>query len=85
MSKLSSEMLACYSTVQNYLSSRLLSIDLKIKIYRTVVLFVVLNKCETWPLILREEHRLRLFEKRAIEECFWTSEGGSNGRIEKVV
>jgi len=49
---------ACYHSVQNLLSSRLLSKDLKIKIYRTIILPVVLYGCETWSLTLREEHRL---------------------------
>jgi hypothetical protein len=88
MGRLSSEMLACYSTVQNHLSFRLLFTYVKIKVaYGTVVLLVVLKDCETetWPLVLREERRLRLFVKRVIKGYFWTSEGGSNGRIEKVV
>jgi hypothetical protein len=50
---------ACYHSVQNLLSSRLLSINLKIIIYKTIILPVVLYGCETWSLTLREEHRLR--------------------------
>ena len=45
---------ACYHSVQNLLSSRLLSKNLKIKIYRTIIL-PVLYGCETWSLTLREE------------------------------
>jgi len=41
---------ACYYSVQNLLSSRLLSEHLKIKIYRTIILPVVLYVCETWSL-----------------------------------
>jgi hypothetical protein len=44
---------ACYHSVQNLLSSRLLSKNLKIKIYRTVILPVVLYGCEIWSLTLR--------------------------------
>jgi len=44
---------ACYHSVQNLLSSRLLPKNLKIKIYRTIILPVVLYGCETWSLILR--------------------------------
>ena len=44
----------CYHSVQN-LSSRLLSKNLKIKIYRTIILLVVLYGCETWSLTLRGE------------------------------
>jgi len=48
--------------VQNLLSSRLLSKNLKIKIYRTIFLPVALYGCETWSLTLREERKLRVFE-----------------------
>jgi hypothetical protein len=51
---------ACYYSVQNLLSSRLMSKNLKIKIYETLILPVVLYGCETWSLTLREEHRLRV-------------------------
>ena len=53
---------ACYYSVQNLLSSRLLSSKLKIKIYGTIILPVVLYGCETRSLTLREERRLRVFE-----------------------
>jgi hypothetical protein len=52
---------ACYHSVRNLLSSNLLSKNLKIKIYRTIILPVVLYGCETWWLTLREERRLKLF------------------------
>jgi hypothetical protein len=48
------------------LSSRLISKNLKIKIYKTVILPVVLYGCETWSLTLREEHRLRVFENKVL-------------------
>jgi hypothetical protein len=44
----------------------LLSINTNIKIYRTIILPVVLYGCETWSLTLREEHRLRVFENREL-------------------
>ena len=44
---------ACYYSVQNLLSSSFLSKNLKIKIYRTIILPVVLYGCETWSLTLR--------------------------------
>jgi len=47
---------ACYHSVQNLLSSSLLSRNLKIKIYRTIILLVVYG-CETWLLTWREEYR----------------------------
>jgi len=53
---------ACYHSVQNLLSSRLLSKNVKIKIYRTIIFPVVLYGCETWSLTLREGRKLRVFE-----------------------
>jgi hypothetical protein len=61
---------ACYYSVQNFLSSHLISKNLKIKIYKTVILPVVLYGCETWSLTLREEHRLGVFEKRVLIRTF---------------
>src|SRR5215510_7903453 len=61
---------ACYYSVQNLLSSSLLSKKLKIKIYRTINLPVVLYGCETWSLTLREERRLRVFENRLLRGIF---------------
>ena len=61
---------ACYYSVQNLLSSRLLSKKLKIKIYRTIILPFVLYGCETWSLTLREERRLRVFQNRVLRRVF---------------
>jgi hypothetical protein len=47
-----------------------LSRNLKVKIYRTIILPVVLYGCETWSLTLREEHRLRMFENRVLRRIF---------------
>jgi len=52
--------------VQILLSSSLLSKNLKIRIYRNIILPVVLYGCETWSLTLREERRLRVFENRVL-------------------
>jgi hypothetical protein len=49
---------ASYHSVQNLLSSHLLSKNLKIRIYKTIILSVVLYGCQTWSLTLRVEHRL---------------------------
>ena len=54
--------------MQNLLSSRLLSKNLKIKIYRTIILPVVW--CETWSLTLREERKLRVFENIVLRRIF---------------
>jgi hypothetical protein len=64
---------ACYHPVQNLLSSRLLSKNVKrriyivvlihCRIYMTISLPVILYGCETWSLTLREEHRVEVFER----------------------
>ena len=56
--------------MQNLLSSRLLSKNLRIKIYRTIILPVVLYGCETWSLTLREERKPRLFENMVLRRIF---------------
>ena len=56
--------------MQNLLSSRLLSRKLKIKIYRTIILPVVLYGCEAWSLTLREERKLRAFENMMLRRIF---------------
>jgi len=61
---------ACYHSVQNLLSSRLLSRTLKIKIYRAIILPVVLYGCEALSLTLREERRLRVFENMVLRRIF---------------
>jgi hypothetical protein len=59
---------ACYHSAQNLLFSRLLSKNIKIIKYKTIILPVVLFGCETWSLALREEHRLRVFFEQGAEE-----------------
>ena len=60
----------CYHSVQNLLCSSTLSNNIKIKIYRTIILLVVLYGCETWSLTLKEESRLRVFENRVLRRIF---------------
>jgi hypothetical protein len=55
---------ACYHSVQKLLSSCLLSKNVKIRIYKTIILPVALYECKTWSLTIRKEHRLRVFENR---------------------
>jgi len=62
--------IACYHSVQNLLSSILLSKNLKSKIYRTIILPAVLCGRETWSLTLREERRVRVFENRVLRRIF---------------
>jgi hypothetical protein len=61
---------ACYHSVQNLLSSSFQSKSVTIKIYRTIILLVVLYGCETWSLTLRAECRLRVFENRVLRRIF---------------
>ena len=61
---------AGYHSVQNVFSSSFLPKNLKIKIYRTIILPFVLYRCETWSLTLREERRLRMFENRVLRRIF---------------
>ena len=61
---------SCYYSVQTLLSSRLLSRNLKMKIYKTIILSVVLYGCEAWSLTLYEECRLRVFENRILRRIF---------------
>ena len=56
--------------MQNLLSSRFISKNLKIKIYRTIILTVVFYGCETWSLILREERKLWVFENMVLRRIF---------------
>jgi hypothetical protein len=69
---------ACYHLVQNILSSCLLSKNLKIRIYKTIIL-PVLYGCETWSLTLKEEHRLRVFENRVLRNIFGPKRGEVSG------
>jgi hypothetical protein len=56
----------CYHSVHNIPSSHLLSKNLKIRIYMTIILPVVLYGCETLSLIPREEYRMRVFQSRTL-------------------
>jgi hypothetical protein len=60
----------CYHSVQNLLSFRLLLKNFKIRIYKTIILPVILYGCETWSLALREERRLRVFEDKVLRRIF---------------
>jgi len=61
---------ACYHSAQNLQPSTLLSKNLKIKIYRNIILSVVLYGCDTWSLTLREERKLRVFENMVLRRIF---------------
>jgi hypothetical protein len=55
---------------QNLLFSRLLSKNVNIRMYKTIILPLVLYGCETWSLTSREEHRLKVFENRVLKRIF---------------
>jgi hypothetical protein len=75
---------ACYHLVQSLLSYHLLSKNVKVKIYKTIILPVVLYGCETWSLTLREEHRLRVFENRVVRRIFGPKRDEVTGEWRKL-
>jgi hypothetical protein len=66
-------------SVQNLLSSCLLSKNVKSRIYKTIIL-----PCETWSLTLREEHRLRVFENRVLRRIFGPKRDEVTGEWRKL-
>jgi len=62
----------------------LLSKDLKIEIYRIIILPVVLYGCETWSLTFREERRLRVFENRVLRRVFGPKRDEVTGEWRKL-
>jgi hypothetical protein len=58
--------------------------NLKIRIYKTTILPVVLYGCETWFLILREEHRLRMFQNRVLRRIFGPKRDDVTGEWRKL-
>jgi hypothetical protein len=75
---------ACYHSVQSLLSSSLLSRNVKVKIYKTIILPVVLYGCETWSVTLREENRLRVFENRVLRRIFGPKRDEVTGEWRKL-
>jgi hypothetical protein len=75
---------ACYHSVQNLLPSRQLSKNVKVRIYKTIILPVVLCGCETWSLTVREEHKLRAFENRVLRRIFGPKRDGVMGGWRKL-
>jgi hypothetical protein len=62
-----------------------LSRDIKIKIYKTIILPVVLYGCENWSLILREQHRQKVFENRVLRRIFGLKRGEMVGDWRKLL
>ena len=75
---------ACCYSVKTLLSSSLLSKNLKIKIYRTIILPVILYWCETWSPTLREERRLSVFENRVLRRIFGSKRVEVTGEWRKL-
>ncbi|KAJ4431865.1 hypothetical protein ANN_20471 [Periplaneta americana] len=75
---------ASYYSVEKLLSSSLLSKNLKVRIYKTVILPVVLYGCETWTLTLREEQRLRVFENKVLRKIFGAKRNEVTGEWRKL-
>ncbi|KAJ4427675.1 hypothetical protein ANN_25324 [Periplaneta americana] len=75
---------ACYYSVEKLLSSSLLSKNLKVRIYKTVILPVLLYGCETWTLTLREEHRFRVFENEVLRKIFGAKRDEVTGEWRKL-
>jgi hypothetical protein len=73
-----------YHSVLSLLSSRLQSKNLKVRIYKTIILPVVLYGCETWSLTVREEHKLKAFENRVLRRIFGTKRDGVTGGWRKL-
>jgi hypothetical protein len=75
---------ACYHLVQSLLSSCLLSRNVKVKIYKPIILPVVLYGCETWSLRLRKENRLRVFDNQVPRRMFGPSKDEVTGEWRKL-
>jgi hypothetical protein len=76
--------IGCYIRFTTFLSSRLLLKNVKIKIYKTTILRVVLSGWTTWSLTLRGEHRLGGVWEQGAEEDIWTEEEWNDRRVEKT-
>ena len=70
--------------MQNLLSSGLLSKNVKVKIYRNIILPVVWYGCETWSLTLREERGVRVFENRVLRRIFGPKRDEVTGEWRKL-
>ena len=75
---------ACYHSVRKHLSHQRLSKNLNIKIYRTIILPIVVNGCGTWSLTLRVERRMRVFENRVLRRIFGPKRDAVTGNWRKI-
>ena len=74
----------CYHSVQNLLSSNMISKNIKVKMYRTIIFPLILYGCETWSLTFREESRLGVFENRVLRRIFRSTRDGVTGEWRKL-
>jgi hypothetical protein len=58
--------------------------NVKVRIYKTIILPVVLYGCETWSLTVREEHKLGVFENRVLRRIFGLKKDEVTGRWRKL-
>jgi hypothetical protein len=58
--------------------------NVKIEIFKTIILLLVLYGCEIWSLTLREEHRLRVFQKRVLRRIFEPKRDEVRGKWRKL-
>jgi len=76
---------SCYHSVQNLMSLSFLSKNTKIKMYRTIILPVVLYGCETWSLTLREECGMWVLENRVLRRIFGSKRDEVTGNGENYI
>ena len=75
---------ACYFSVSTLLRSRILSRNIKLRIYKTIILPTVLYGCETWPLTLKDEQRLKVFENKVLRKIFGPKKDESTGEFRRL-
>ena len=75
---------ACYYSLQEILSSHLLSKKLKVNTCKTTILPVVLYGCQTWSITFREEHRLGVFENKVLRKIFGARKDEITGEWRKL-
>ena len=75
---------ACYYSLEKILSSRLISKNLKVNTYETIILPVVLHGCGTWSLTLREEYKLRVSEYKVLRKIFGAKRDAITGEWGKL-
>jgi hypothetical protein len=66
---------ACYLVPEPFVLSPAVK-NVKVRIYRTIILPVVLYGCETLSLTVREEHKLKVFENRVLRRIFGPKRDG---------